>query len=134
MASTRSIRLPAEEGQEVTCFLYVFADADGHRKVGISQNPESRLACLQTGNAQPLTFELHAECLDAFAIEQAIHRILAKRHVRGEWFRATLAEVETALDAAWLQVRGCLPFGDHPDCPTQTLTTIPSAVTVAKAQ
>lgn len=98
----------------MTDFVYVFADPLGFRKVGISSNPLTRFDAVQTGNPHRLVFETHAECPEARAVEQEVHRLLAEHRAVGEWFFATAEQVDAAIDAAWFAVRGCFPLGDHP--------------------
>jgi hypothetical protein len=68
-------------------------------KIGYSTSPWTRLATLQTGSPH----ELHLE--DAFAAtpddEQRVHRVVAQRRVRGEWFTLTPAAVATLAHAGW---------------------------------
>lgn len=74
-------------------------------KVGLSRNPLNRLAQMQTGVPEELRF--HYLCIlpsreAAMKMEAAIHKKLAHRRVRGEWFRI---DAEDAAEAAALVVR-----------------------------
>jgi hypothetical protein len=67
-------------------------------KVGISNTPTKRLQGLQTGC--PYELQLYATALirDTKAAEEQVHRILASRQIRGEWFSISPSEVNTILD------------------------------------
>jgi hypothetical protein len=70
-------------------FLYVISnDVSGPSKIGLSNNPERRLAQLSTGSAVPLRI-WHVEAVparDALRLEQAAHRQLSRYRLSGEWF------------------------------------------------
>lgn len=73
------------------CFVYVIQMSDQDIvKVGISKNPDSRIASLRTASPFQLRFvelfELPTEA-DARAIESAVHDDLDCFHMGGEWFR-----------------------------------------------
>src|SRR5262245_27010827 len=67
-------------------YLYLFRGGDLW-KVGISNNPQKRLATINAHS--PIEVELHSwiEVPMPYWVEQDIHRILCKRRDHGEWFR-----------------------------------------------
>lgn len=90
---------------------WVYAIASEDRplvKIGrTDRDVAGRLRELQTGQPDTLRvlFEWHVK--DSRAAEAAMHRALATRHHRGEWFAATPGEVARAWDrctgdASWL--------------------------------
>ena len=92
----------------MTDFVYIFRNAAGHRKIGVSNNPISRLNSIQTGNSEAVAFEAHAECERAYDVEAAMHAMFPHRRLQGEWFNITFAEAWEAFDRAWVQVLGHL--------------------------
>ena len=69
--------------------LYFIQQGYGAIKIGIADDPESRLATLQTGNAKPLRLLLAVpfdERRVAEQLERDLHASLAKYRIRGEWF------------------------------------------------
>ena len=67
--------------------VYVISASNGLCKVGISSDPELRLATLQTGSAYPLKIEyVLATDTDTRMIEGEVHRRLDKFRCAGEWF------------------------------------------------
>ena len=85
--------------------VYVIEASNGHLKVGISRNPNHRLARLQT--ATPLKLSLvHIEPTDRAAeVEAAAHASLASKRLTGEWFAASLPEALDAIREAVLNPR-----------------------------
>lgn len=79
--------------------VYVMRGADGLVKVGYSNKPERRAR--QVGNVVEIA---HTSAFkdDAERIERGAHRLLrlAGRHVRAEWFNATVAEAIDAIEMA----------------------------------
>src|SRR5215469_14247730 len=75
-------------------FLYVVRGDHNRVKIGITANPNARLAQLQTGSAFPLEFAwIGAPQGQAIGIEYDAHEMLANYRSSGEWF-------EVAPDAA----------------------------------
>lgn len=69
---------------------YVYFISDGeYLKIGISNNPESRLRTLQTSNARPLeiihVIPTHSK-ESALSLEGQLHDRLAEHRLSGEWF------------------------------------------------
>jgi predicted GIY-YIG superfamily endonuclease len=73
--------------------VYVIqAGDDGPCKIGVSANPERRLAQLQTGNSARLVLVALYLCqtwLIAKTLEASVHVALAPFRLMGEWFRVT---------------------------------------------
>jgi len=70
-------------------YLYFIQQGFGAIKIGISAEPDSRLASMQTGNSKPLRLLLKVPFVErnaAYSMEQELHTALAEHHIRGEWF------------------------------------------------
>lgn len=66
-------------------FLYLIkASGTPYVKIGISNNPQHRMACLQTGN--PYDLELHACYVAGYQAEAYFKNYFAPLRKRGEWF------------------------------------------------
>lgn len=89
-------------------FLYAIGHPNGPVKIGVSNNPEGRLAQFQT--SCPFRIELlHAqECESreiAFADETFLHRHLREKWIFGEWFNVSGASAkELVSSAVWTGV------------------------------
>lgn len=73
-----------------SCFIYVIEDrAQKAVKIGIANDPDRRLGCLQVGNPRPLHI---VHCFEASSYDRAkqvegiVHKSLRNRHILGEWF------------------------------------------------
>jgi hypothetical protein len=78
--------------------LYVYAireEGTGNIKLGISTNPERRLAQLQTGNSSQLSLIGMRIAVDGYRTERRIQEANKQHHIHNEWYteQATL-EVE----------------------------------------
>ena len=73
----------------MTTYLYAIGNPSGPVKIGISDNPEGRLAQFRTSCPFPIQL-LHAEPCEsreiAFSDEQFLHRHLKENKLWGEWF------------------------------------------------
>lgn len=83
--------------QALPLSVYVIATGDGLCKIGVSRDPETRLAQLQIG----CPYELHIAyvCIlqdQAHEVECLAHKLLERRAVGGEWFQCSERE---AIDA-----------------------------------
>jgi T5orf172 domain len=68
-------------------FVYVVKADDGLCKIGMTTNPNARLAQLRSGSASPLEFAwIGAPKGDTIAIERDAHAMLDKYRKSGEWF------------------------------------------------
>ncbi len=90
--------------------LYIIHDpGTGHLKIGQSNNPQRRLAHLQTATSQLLAIvHLHhgEDEREAIALESIVHRMLAANRVSGEWFNVTLDQAKAAIDQACVELLG----------------------------
>ncbi len=66
-------------------------------KIGVAEDPRTRLSALQTGNSQRLV--LLAEMPGDERYERVLHRTFAPQRIRGEWFKneGALAELIKSL-------------------------------------
>jgi hypothetical protein len=68
-------------------FLYVIRGDHNLVKIGVSTNPNARLAQLRTASAFPIDFSYIAVTPGTgFDIEQGAHAMLASHRCNGEWF------------------------------------------------
>lgn len=85
--------------------MYIYCISDGKElcKFGFSNNPETRLKSLQTGNPNKLTIveSIFVET-DVSKLEKKLHREYAMRRVHGEWFNATPSEGKDML--RWFEI------------------------------
>ena len=90
-------RRPPQEAS----FVYVIRGEHGLAKIGITTNPNARLAALRTASGFPLSLAFAgatASTNSAFRIEQEAHRVLDKHRVNGEWFDIP---AEMAIATVW---------------------------------
>jgi len=66
-------------------YLYIIK-CQQYYKIGITQDMESRLAQLSTGNPYPLDVEVVYAFENAEPVERAIHQRYKANRQRGEWF------------------------------------------------
>lgn len=85
-------------------FVYVVTASEFCQKIGISNNPASRLASLRTGHYQNLKLVFTVETPHAEWAEAQAHKAMEKWRIRGEWFavQASLAVdyVQWAVNAS----------------------------------
>jgi hypothetical protein len=95
----RPLRDPRYEGRGG--FIYVLRSDTGARKIGVSCNPNRRIAELRTASAFALAFEyIGALNCDGFAIEDDAHKILDRYHMAGDWFSCSLEVAIGAISVA----------------------------------
>jgi len=63
---------------------FIQAGDKGAVKIGFAKDVEKRFAALQTGNHE--TLRLLKEIQGEIELEQEIHSLLKKYHLRGEWY------------------------------------------------
>lgn len=94
--------------------IYVIGPKDGPFKIGYSASPSARLSSLQTGTTEFPMIHYKEECEteQAKVIEKLIHRQLAHKRIRGEWFNVTLDEAISEVKFAFIRWEGeeNLPF------------------------
>jgi hypothetical protein len=86
-------------------YVYIIGRATGPVKVGISNNPWSRLEQLKTGCPFPVEVLFNRDLGSrdlAIQIEQDFHAVYEEDRLHGEWFdmddEAAICGVETAID------------------------------------
>lgn len=67
-------------------YVYLIRSDEGMYKIGISRNPNKRIAQLQTGNSSPLKLISIFESQNASKIERTLHRRFNYCKVNREWF------------------------------------------------
>ena len=88
-------------------FIYVACDKETRQpvKIGISSNPNSRLAQLRTASSSPLSFAyIGALNSSGYAIERAAHQTLARYRMNGEWFNCAPEIAVAAISVASIQL------------------------------
>ncbi|UGY23717.1 GIY-YIG nuclease family protein [Bradyrhizobium septentrionale] len=83
-------------------FVYVIRGAGNRHKIGVSIDPITRIADLQTGSPEPLDFAyIGVTPGTGYNIESLAHDLLDDHCVSGEWFAvpASIA-IGTVLEAA----------------------------------
>jgi Meiotically up-regulated gene 113 len=100
-ARARQPRSTAASGEpDSDKFLYVVRGG-GLVKIGITNNPNARLAQLQSASTAPLDFAWIAAASDATAaIEREAHNMLAEHRRNGEWFEIQPDAAVGAISAA----------------------------------
>ena len=68
-------------------------------KIGFTTDVAQRVRQLQTGSAAPL--RVLEQVIGTPAIETFFHRVLRRRHIRGEWFRLHPDDISHALACLW---------------------------------
>lgn len=75
--------------------MYVYLiKCNDYIKIGISEDVQSRLLYLQTGNPFRLSLLESHECKNAHSIEKKIHDELSSKRVLGEWFSLDSGDIE----------------------------------------
>lgn len=80
--------------------VYVIVEDGGCSKIGIADNPRSRLNGLQTSHPRALTLVHTKQADDARLVERVAHALLKGKRASGEWFHVTPEEAICAIDAA----------------------------------
>jgi hypothetical protein len=82
-------------------FVYVLRGDHNMTKIGVSTNPNARLAQLRTASAFPIDFAFVGVTPGTgFDIERAAHALLANHRCNGEWFDVTPEIAVAAVHAA----------------------------------
>jgi hypothetical protein len=86
-------------------YVYIIGPNNGPYKVGWSASPHTRLHSLQTGTTEYLRlhYKEETETSKAKVIEKLIHRQLAHKRIRGEWFAVTLQEAIAEVKYAFIR-------------------------------
>jgi hypothetical protein len=100
-ARARQPRSAATTNDPNESFLYVVKSDSGLCKIGISSNPNARLAQLRSASAVPLEFAwIGAPKDNTVAIEREAHAMLDKYRRGGEWFAISPDAAVGAVHAA----------------------------------
>lgn len=70
-------------------YVYFISDVVGHIKIGVSEDPKTRIKQLQTGTIHPLRIVhlIRTKTMkDAYKVEALLHKKLKENCVEGEWF------------------------------------------------
>lgn len=74
-------------------YVYLIQNLETSRyKIGVSKNPNKRLAQLQTGSGEELKLIHMFETDNARKIESALHNIYRQHKTMGEWFDLSISE------------------------------------------
>lgn len=84
---------PVAGAPERVTYVYLMRAENGRYKIGISVDPEKRLADLRDGSAVDIELVHYFAAEDAAGIERVLHREYETKRVRGEWFALDEADV-----------------------------------------
>ena len=93
--------------QKRASYVYVIECGQNKTKVGVSNDPGSRLLALQTANPSRISIYFTLPCISsrlAYKIENRAHAILVDRRLTGEWFSCSASEAVLAVAEAALTV------------------------------
>src|SRR5690348_5185803 len=93
-------------------FVYVISGAHGLCKIGISSDPDARIATLRTSSPYALDLAYVTPAQDAFAVEQEAHQMLSRFRANGEWFGVTPMVAIRAVQEAAARTGDSLTHGD----------------------
>lgn len=87
-------RVSLNERNTEKSFIYAIG-TDTKQKIGFSKNPKKRKEQLQTGNSENLSIHATIEVLseNAALLEKHLHKDIAYKRLKGEWFGMTKTEV-----------------------------------------
>ena len=90
------------EGERIShCFVYAFEMSDSTVKIGMSNFPQQRKGAVERDYGLKVINSYQVEIpsrIQAFRVENELHRFFAARRVNGELFNITFAEACEALD------------------------------------
>lgn len=75
-------------------YLYVIDSGMEYSKIGVSNDLETRLADLQTGNPLPLHLRVAYEFPSAYMVEKVMHQKFSEKRAQGEWFRLSVQDLK----------------------------------------
>lgn len=79
--------------------VYVISTMDlKYIKIGSSKSFKQRLSNIQSGCPFPLTLYLSMRTPNYKKIEIELHKIMNDCHLRGEWFKPTVAQIDFLSD------------------------------------
>jgi len=101
-------------------FVYVIRGDHNLSKIGVSTNPDARMAQLRTASPFPLEFAyISAIEGDGYDVEQEAHRILGSRRVNGEWFDVPPEMAISAVTGAAARLGRRLSIGEDQPPPAR---------------
>ena len=80
--------------------VYLIKSSDGPVKIGISNDPHSRLILLQNGHAEKLELICQTELLGIYAarnVEKSAHNMFSDKRLHGEWFDLTTEDIDNIV-------------------------------------
>jgi len=93
-------------------YVYVISGAHGLCKIGISGDPDARIATLRTSSPYALDLAYVTPAQDAFTVEQEAHQMLSRFRANGEWFGVTPMVAIRAVQEAAQRTGDSLTHGD----------------------
>lgn len=81
-------------------YLYVIGTESGFYKIGISNNPSTRLKDIKTGIPEAANLIFSILCKNKTAarrLEEHFHKELSEYHITGEWFKAPQSAIAELL-------------------------------------
>ena len=102
--------------------IYI-AESDGYYKIGVSTNPQSRVATMQVGNPHTVTLVSSVDSLNGTvgSLENVLHGWYSKYHKHGEWFdlpQSIAAKWQTVDSVDVSLLKECMWSSDYPNTPT----------------
>jgi hypothetical protein len=90
---------PCPRSAPIVGYVYIITHNpfDGAAKIGISKNPQRRLAQLQTGNPARLIIYGMFGHINYKSIERSIHAAYADKLILGEWFRLSRDQMDKII-------------------------------------
>lgn len=82
------------DGASTESVYFIREEGTGNIKIGVTNNPSSRLSTMQTGNSNRLTL-VHLIPGDARLAER-IHNVCSRHRIHGEWFKPEALDVAKA--------------------------------------
>jgi hypothetical protein len=82
-------------------YLYLICSGESH-KIGVANDPRSRIKELQTGNPVSLQMVYCFGFQNAFSVEQSIHQRFSEKRVSGEWFSLSEDEIQAFVSLCFM--------------------------------
>lgn len=83
-------------------YIYIIGGTEKPYKIGFSKEPHKRLKSLQTGYPEKLTLHYIKEIDETQVrqLEKHIHRAIAYKRTKGEWFNISLDDAISEINFA----------------------------------
>lgn len=97
-------------------YVYFICVGSGPIKIGISDDPQQRLATFQTAHYRKLHLLYTLECLtrdEAFQLETAFHRWYADVQLLNEWFEITPSQIEADIQLFETLAKSVVRYACH---------------------